>query len=134
MNEKERKKIIGEVEVSGNIWDEIETINNCITEAFEKDRIAEIEYYSLLLQINTVRSLVNIDTDIKNKDQIIAREEIIKKRRKLGLTQEEMGEVVGFTKQRISQMEKEGSKSNILLASPPDLRYKISKEDEFVRA
>lgn len=65
MNEKERKKIIGEVETSGNIWDEIEKINNCATEAFEKDRIAEIEYYSLLLQVNTVKSLINIDTDIE---------------------------------------------------------------------
>ena len=59
------------------------------------------------------------------------KEELVKTLRKKGWTQERIARVVGIPQQTISDLQK-GSITDFGNTSLPDLRYKISKEDEQV--
>jgi transcriptional regulator with XRE-family HTH domain len=48
----------------------------------------------------------------------------------MGWSQEKVAEIVGITQQRVDQLEKDASNTNICNACIPDLRYKIKKKDE----
>jgi site-specific DNA-methyltransferase (adenine-specific) len=86
---------------------------------YEIKRLNKDEALELGISLNLARRNLSFEQ----------KKEIIKKLRGRGWTQERVAKLIGMPFQTISRLEK-GSNSQMGITSIPDLRYKISKEEE----
>lgn len=86
---------------------------------YEVKKISRDEAFELGISLNLARRHLSFDQ----------KKEIIGKLRRRGWSQERVAKVVGIEQSRVSQLEN-GSIININITAIPDLRYKISKEEE----